>query len=71
MALGAPRKALQRIWHGEAERMRAEGLPYHVIATALNVTPAAVYFALNPERRRQYRQKRRETMSRALQSSPA
>lgn len=51
--------------------MRAEGLPYHVIATALNVTPAAVYFALNPERRRQYRQKRRETMSRALQSSPA
>lgn len=72
MAKGAPRKSLQRIWHADARMLREQGLSYHQIAVRLNVTQAAVYFALNPDRRAQYEKKRRETLlSRAAVSSPA
>lgn len=69
MAKGAPRKSLQRIWHDDARRLRDEGLSYHQIAVRLNVTQAAVYFALRPDKRQQYQTKRRETLLSRAQSS--
>lgn len=38
-------------WHDKARQMRAEGLRYADIARAFNVTPCAVYFVINPNKR--------------------
>jgi predicted transcriptional regulator len=54
MGQGAPRKALRCIWHPEARGLRDAGWTYHAIAEKFGVTDAAVYFALNPDKRNQY-----------------
>jgi predicted transcriptional regulator len=58
MAKGAPRKAVQCVWHEEAKSLRAQGWTYHTIAEKFGVTDAAVYFAINPDKRIQYAMKR-------------
>jgi hypothetical protein len=70
MAKGAPRSAQQGVWYSKARRLRAEGRTYAYIAEACGVTPAAVFFVLNPDKRVQYAIKRaaKETTS-ATQSS--
>jgi hypothetical protein len=38
-------------WHAEARTMRADGMRYADIARAFGVTPCAVYFVINPDKR--------------------
>lgn len=46
---------MRGIWHAEAKRLRDdEHWTYQRIATHFSVSPAAVYFVLNPDRRAQY-----------------
>ena len=43
---------MRGIWHAEAKRLRDdEHWTYQRIATHFSVSPAAVYFVLNPDRR--------------------
>lgn len=58
MAMGAPRKALRGIWHDEARRLRTDGWTYSRIAAHLQVTVAAVYFVINPDKRAIYGMKK-------------
>lgn len=59
MTMGAPRKAQQGIWHAEARRLRDdEGWTYTRLAAHFGVTTAAVYFALNPDKRVAYAMKK-------------
>lgn len=58
MAMGAPRKAKQRVWHDEARKLKADGWTYQRIAAEFGVTPTAVYFACNPEKRAEYAAKK-------------
>ena len=54
MVKGAPKKAQQGIWHEEARELRREGWTFHQIAMKVGVTPAAVYFVINPDKRAKY-----------------
>lgn len=71
MAMGAPRKPLQCLWHDEARRLRAEGLTYQQIADKVGVTAAAVYFALHPDKRAEYARKKSAKDFSSAPSTPA
>ena len=71
MAKGAPKKAQQCIWHEKARALRAENWTYQNIADEVGVTVAAVYFALNPDRRIQYALKRGARLKSLAPQSPS